>query len=145
MRILLSLPLLLASTAAFGQPMAAADLHWGPAPPGLPKGAEMAVLAGDPTKPGMFVVRLRMPAGYRVPAHHHPTDELVTLLSGECGFGMGDKLDPAKGTMVRAGDFVRAVAGMNHFVWATSPSVVQISAQGPFAITYVNPADDPRR
>jgi quercetin dioxygenase-like cupin family protein len=105
----------------------------------------MAVLHGDPNKAGEFVIRLRMPAAYRIPAHHHPTDEAVTVISGELGLGMGDKLDMAKSAHLRAGGFALAPAHMNHYAWSRTGAVIQVSAQGPFAMTYVNPADDPTR
>jgi quercetin dioxygenase-like cupin family protein len=119
------------------------DLKWGPAPAVFPPGAKMAVLSGDPSKSGTFVIRLKMPAGYEIPAHHHPTDEYVTVISGEFHLGMGDKLDKSKSATLQAGGFAEAPSGMNHFAWAAKASVVQVSAEGPFAMTYVNPADDP--
>src|SRR5262245_59246865 len=72
-------------------------VKWGPVPPSLPKGAMIAVLSGDPFKDGPYVVRLKMPANYQVPAHHHPTTENVTVLCGSFHAGMGDKLDMDKG------------------------------------------------
>ena len=120
------------------------DLKWGPAPTAFPAGAQMAVLSGDPGKPGVFVIRLKMPAGYKIPAHHHPTDEYVTVVSGDFSLGMGDKLDPAKSAKLTPGGFAKAGAKMNHFAYSTGGAVVQVSAEGPFAMTYVNPADDPR-
>jgi uncharacterized RmlC-like cupin family protein len=120
-----------------------ADLKWGPAPAVFPKGAQMAVLSGDPGKAGVFVIRLTMPAGYKIGAHHHPTDEYVTVISGDFSLGMGDKLDAAKSAHLTAGGFAEAPANMNHFAWTTNGAVVQVSAEGPFAMTYVNPADDP--
>jgi quercetin dioxygenase-like cupin family protein len=119
------------------------DLKWGPAPAVFPAGARMAVLSGDPSRSGVFVIRLKMPAGYQIPAHHHPTDEYVTVVSGEFHLGMGDKLDKSKSATLHAGGFAEAPAGMNHFAWASKSSVVQVSAEGPFVMTYVNPADDP--
>ena len=133
-----------ASGAAMSQ-VNSSDLKWGPAPAVFPKGAEMAVLAGDPTKAGEFVIRLRVPAGYKVAAHHHPTDEYVTVISGDFSLGMGDKLDPAKGAALSPGGFAMAPANMNHFAWTQGGAVVQVSAQGPFALVYVNPADDPTK
>jgi len=125
-------------------PVNASQLKWGPAPDFFPKGAEFAVLSGDPSKDGLYVVRLRMPAGYKIPAHNHPTTEMVTVISGKLGLGMGDKLDEKKGMLLTAGAYAEAPAKMNHFAWAAAPSVVQVHGQGPFAITYVNPNDDPR-
>jgi hypothetical protein len=121
------------------------DVKWGDAPPALPLGAKLAVLQGDPSKPGPFTIRLRMPAGYRIPAHWHPTDENVTVISGIFHMGMGDKLDTAQGHRLPAGGFVTMPAQTRHFAWATRDTVVQVHAIGPFEITYVNPADDPRK
>lgn len=120
-------------------------MKWGPAPAFLPKGAQAAIIAGDPAKEGPYVVRLKMPADYRIAAHNHPTAENVTVLSGNFHLGMGDKLDPAKGQELTAGGFAEAPAKMNHFAWTTSDTVVQVHGVGPFAITYVDPADDPSK
>ena len=124
-------------------PVNAPQLQWAAAP-ALPEGAQIAVLSGDPSKDGLYVVRVMMPAGYKVPAHNHPTTEMLTVISGDFHLGMGDKLDEEKGTLLTAGGFAEAPAKMNHFACATTPTVVQIHGQGPFAITYVNPSDDPR-
>lgn len=145
----LAIGLLLIAVPALAQPMAApvnsSDVKWGPAPPVLPKGAEMAVISGDPTKPGLYVLRLKFPAQYKLPAHNHPTTEYVTVLSGKFHIGMGDKLDMKHSVMLRGGGFAEAPAGMNHYAWAATPVVVQVHGQGPFAITYVNPADNPNK
>jgi anti-sigma factor ChrR (cupin superfamily) len=139
--------LLLSASASFADdmkmPMNAKDLAWGPAPAVLPKGAEATVISGDPSKDGPYVLRLKMPEGYKVPAHNHPTAEYVTVLSGNFHLGMGDKLDETKGMELTAGGYGEAPAKMNHYAWTSSPVVVQVHGQGPFAISYVNPADDP--
>jgi anti-sigma factor ChrR (cupin superfamily) len=145
---LLPLALLLASASAsfaddMKMPVNANDLKWGPAPAVLPKGAEATVISGDPSSDGPYVLRLKMPEGYKVPAHNHPTAEYVTVLSGNFHLGMGDKLDETKGIELTAGGYSEAPAKMNHYAWASSPVVIQVHGQGPFAITYVNPADDP--
>ena len=119
------------------------DLKWGPAPAVFPAGARMAVLSVDPNSTGTFVIRLKMPAGYKIPAHNHPTDEYATVITGDFALGMGDKLDAAKSAHLAVGGFAEAPAHMNHFAWTKGGAVVQISADGPFAMTYVNPADDP--
>src|SRR5262245_25776512 len=67
-----------------------AELTWGPGPPGLPPGSTLALVAGDPGKPGPFTVRAKMPAGYKVPPHWHPVYENITVLSGTVAFGSGD-------------------------------------------------------
>jgi anti-sigma factor ChrR (cupin superfamily) len=127
------------------RPINSDDLKWGPAPPVLPKGAEITVLSGDPSKDGPYVLRLKMPSGYKVPAHNHPTTENVTVISGNFHIGMGDKFDEKKGIELTAGGYGEAPAKMNHYAWASTPSVVQVHGQGPFAITYVNPTDDPSK
>jgi len=126
-------------------PVNAGDLHWGPAPAVFPKGAEMAVLSGDPSKHDIYVVRLKMPANYTIAAHWHPTSEYVTVISGSFHIGMGDKLDEKNGIELGAGGFGVAPAHMNHYAWTTEDSIVQVHGQGPFALTYVNPADDPSK
>ena len=126
-------------------PMNAGDLNWGPAPNVLPRGAQIAVVSGDPSKDALYVVRLKLPANYELPAHNHPTSEYVTVISGDFHIGMGDKLDRQKGLALQAGGFAEASAKMNHYAWTSSETVVQIHGQGPFAITYVNPADDPSK
>jgi len=120
-------------------------LSWGPAPPSVPKGAQVAVLSGDPGKSGLYALRLKVPAGYKVPAHTHPTDENITVLSGSIHVGMGDKLDQKKGQAVKAGGFFNMPQGMHHYAWFTEATVIQVHGQGPFAIDYINPADDPRK
>jgi quercetin dioxygenase-like cupin family protein len=121
------------------------QLKWSPAPPAFPKGAQIAVISGDPSKEGPYVVRLKAPAGYKVPAHTHPNDENITVISGSFHVGMGEKLDEKKGTAVKAGGFTRAPKGMQHYAWFTEESVIQNHGVGPSGITYVNPADDPRK
>ena len=137
-------------TTAFAQhaqvkAISAETINWAPAPPLLPKGAQFAVLSGDPTKPGPFVVRLKVPAGYKIPAHSHPSFEAVTIISGEFNLGTGDKLDESKAEKLAPGGFIFLHENMNHFAFATSESIVQINSVGPFDIKYVNPADDPRK
>jgi anti-sigma factor ChrR (cupin superfamily) len=126
-------------------PVNAADLKWGPAPAVLQKGAEVAILSGDPSKEGPYVLRLKMPKGYKIEAHNHPTTESVTVISGNFHIRMGDKLDEKKGMELTAGAYGEAPAKMNHFAWASSDTVVQVHGQGPFSLTYVNPADDPSK
>jgi quercetin dioxygenase-like cupin family protein len=143
---ILAAMLLTGAAASAGEtPANATDLKWGPAPTVFPPGALIAVVSGDPFKDGLYVVRLKMPAQYRIPAHNHPTTEYVTVISGNFHLGMGDKLDVNRGVELRAGGFGEAPSNMNHFAWTTSDTIVQVHGQGPFAITYVNPADDPSK
>lgn len=121
------------------------QLKWGPAPPALPPGAEAAVIAGDPGKPGLFTIRAKFPDGYTVPPHSHPTDEYVTVLSGTLTAGLGDKLDVGAMHTLPAGGFAKMPRRTNHYVRAKGETVLQIQAMGPFELTYVNPGDDPRK
>jgi len=139
--------LLLVSFVAFvaASPAQAKGLKWMDGPPGLPAGAKFAVVSGDPGKAGMFTIRTRLPANYTVPPHHHPTDEVVRVMgAGTLSYGMGDKLDKANAGSLAKGYHVTMQANMNHWVTTTDPVEIQVSGMGPFAITYVNPADDPR-
>jgi quercetin dioxygenase-like cupin family protein len=120
------------------------ELKWGGAPAVLPPGAKVAVLEGDPGKPGPFVMRVRLPDGYRIPPHTHPQPERITVISGTFHVGMGDKFDAAKGKAMPAGTFGTWPAGMKHYVWAKGETVIQLHGTGPWTLTYVNPQDDPR-
>ncbi len=114
------------------------DLKWAPAPPIVPPGAQIAVLAGDPNKSGPYVLRLKMPANYAIQAHHHPTVENVTVISGRFHAGMGDKLDQSQGLAFEPGGFASMPAGMNHYAWTTGETVIQVDGDGPFTVIYVD-------
>jgi quercetin dioxygenase-like cupin family protein len=140
--LLFSSPLM--SSAAQSQ-VNPGNLKWGPAPPGLPRGAQAAVLAGNPERPGLFTLRLKFPAGYAVAPHTHPAAEHVTVISGQLALGMGPRVQPRRMATLVTGGFANAPARMAHYASTRSGAIIQITSQGPFAITYVNPADDPRR
>lgn len=123
----------------------AADLTWGPAPPAFNAGAEMAVVDGDPSKPGPFVIRAKFPAGFKVMPHWHPTDESITVISGTLVAGMGEKWDDAAMKTFTAGAFARMPKKTPHYVQAKEATIVQVHGTGPFTLTYVNPNDDPRK
>jgi quercetin dioxygenase-like cupin family protein len=117
------------------------DVKFGPAPSVFPAGAEMAVLQGDPSAAGaLFTVRLRFPNGYILPAHWHPTDENVTVISGTFLVGIGDKFDrTALFPALHRGGFITAPANVHHFATVKGRTVVQVHAVGPFRLTYVEP------
>jgi hypothetical protein len=132
--------------AAAHPPMVnAADLKWGPAPTAFQPGAQVAVIDGDPTKAGPFVLRAKFPDGFKVMPHWHPTDESVTVLSGTLMAGMGEKWDDASMKAFTAGGFARLPKKSPHYVQAKGETLLQIQAMGPFVLTYVNPKDDPRQ
>jgi len=122
----------------------AAEIQWGAGPPSLAKGASMVVLEGDPAKEGMFTMRLRFPADFVVSPHYHSQVEHVTVISGTLHFGMGGKFDRAKTQPMSAGSFGFWPIGMKHFAYTEGETVLQLHGKGPWTITYVNPADDPR-
>lgn len=124
--------------------LAPADIKFGPAPPVFPAGMTFALLSGDPSQPGPFTVRSRMPAGYRIRPHWHPSAEHLTIVSGTIAFGMGDKFDAASMTSLPAGGYTVMPPEMRHYLEARTDAVLEVHAMGPFVITYVNPADDPR-
>ena len=121
----------------------AGAVKWGPPPAVFPAGAQFALIDGDPAAKGLVTVRLKMPAGYKIAPHWHPTDEHVTVLSGEFSIGMGDTLDTSKGVKLHAGGYGVAPANMHHYAWTNTGATVQVHMIAPFALTYVNPADDP--
>ena len=134
-----------AAIPAVAQTHSSAAVKWGPGPGFLPAGARIAVLSGDPSKSGVYTIRLRFPAGYRVPPHFHPTDEHVTVLSGTLLVGMGDSMNLRGAQRLMAGGFITAPANAHHFALTRGPAIIQIHGEGPFEIRYVNAADDPRR
>ena len=122
-----------------------ADIHWREGPASLPKGAKVAVLEGDPSKEGPFGLRIKLPDGFRVMPHTHPKDERVTVISGTLYLGDGDKRNVKAGKALPAGSYTRTAAGVKHFGWAKGEAVLQQHGEGPWAIEYVDPKDDPRK
>jgi quercetin dioxygenase-like cupin family protein len=132
---------------SMGVVQAPKDAKWGPAPPMLPAGAQIALVAGDPGKAAPYTVRLKFPAHYAIPAHSHPTDENVAVVSGSLTLGMGDKLDKAaKGNAtLSAGSYALAPSGMNHYAFTgAQETTILLYGVGPVEFKYVNPQDDPR-
>ena len=120
------------------------DLKWTDVP-SLPPGAKIAVIEGPMNEAVPFTVRIKFPANYKLPAHWHPAVERVTVLSGTFNMGVGDKLDAKKATALAPGSIAIMQPKTNHFAWTKDETVVQLNGVGPWGITYVNPADDPRK
>jgi quercetin dioxygenase-like cupin family protein len=120
------------------------DLTWADVP-SLPPGAKIAVIEGPPTEAVPFTFRLKLPANYKIPAHSHPAIEHVTVMSGTFNLGTGDKLDAGKTKPLSAGSVAIMQPNTNHFGWTKTETIVQVHGVGPWGITYVNPADDPRK
>ncbi len=119
-------------------------MKWGPAPAVLPPGAELAVLEGDPTVAGPYTMRLQMPDGYRLPPHFHPATEHVTVVKGTFKVDMGEKFAAASMTVLPTGTFAALDPGVRHFAEAKGVTVLQLHGDGPWGLTYVNQADNPR-
>ena len=121
-----------------------ANIKWGAGPAHFPAGMQVAVIEGDPSSNGPYVIRAKFPKKYKIMPHFHPTDEHITVLEGTFSVGMGDKFDEAKLTKLPVGGYADMKTGNHHFAYSKKGCVIQVHGVGPFAITYVNPADDPR-
>ena len=119
-------------------------IKWAPAPPSLPAGAEFVVISGDPAAEGPFVMRLRLPAKYKLPNHWHPAHEHVTVIEGAFWLGHGEKWDEKTMTELPPGSFAMMPPKHGHYAMTKKKTIIQVHAWGPWAITYFNPADDPR-
>lgn len=141
----LSVALLFAAQPMHAQNAFAPDqVKFGPAPPFLPPGAQLAVLEGDPMgSSGNFTIRLKMPDGYKVAPHTHPNRENVTVLSGTLKVGMGDQFDGAKMMSFAAGSFAYLDPSMHHYAMASGETIIQIHGMSPVKFNYINPSDDP--
>ena len=121
------------------------EIKWMDGPPSLPAGAKFAVLEGDPSKEGFFVMRAVLPANYQIPPHWHPGIERITVLSGTMYMGTGEQFDESAGQALPAGTYAAMPAGMRHFAYTKGEATIQLGTNGPWAINYLNPADDPRQ
>ena len=120
------------------------EVQWGDAPPMLPPGAKIAVLSGNPGADGLYTVRLKFPANYKIPAHSHPKDEHVTVLKGTVFMGMANKLDAKGGKALPVGSFAITPASVNHYAYTEDEAIILLHGIGPVDFKYVDPSDDPR-
>ena len=120
-----------------------AEMKWADVP-SLPAGAKIAVLEGPLNEAKPFTMRLKLPANYRIPAHYHSAIEHVTVISGTFHMGIGDKLDPTKTSPLGAGSLAIMQPATRHYAWTKEETEIQVHGVGPWTITYVDPADDPR-
>lgn len=123
----------------------ATEITWVDAPPVLPPGAKVAVIEGNPAETGLFTMRIKLPAGYKIAPHWHPADEHITVLSGNFRMGLGEQFDPKALKDLPAGSFAVMSRGTRHFAQAKGATILQLHAMGPWGLNYVNPADDPRQ
>jgi len=120
------------------------DLQWKDAA-GLPPGTKVAVIEGPMNEAVPFTVRIKFPAGAKVPPHSHPAIEHVTVISGVFNAGLGDKLDELRATPLPAGSVAIMQPNIRHFGVFNEETILQVHGVGPWQINYVNPADDPRK
>jgi quercetin dioxygenase-like cupin family protein len=121
----------------------AKDLKWSDTP-ALP-GAKLAVIEGPLNEAKPFTMRLKFPANYKIPPHFHSAIEHVTVISGEFGMGMGEKLDESKVTRLQPGDVAIMQPKTAHYGVISKPTELQVHGVGPWTVTFVNAADDPRK
>lgn len=120
------------------------EIKWVDGPPSLPPGAKVAVIEGDPKAAGLFTMRLKLPANYRIKPHWHPADEHITVIDGAFYMGRGEKYDEHTATKIPEGGFAVMLTGTRHYAFTRKASIIQLHGMGPWGITYVDAADDPR-
>ena len=120
------------------------EVEWKPFA-SFPPAARLAVLVGDPSQPGPYLIRVRLPAGTKMMPHKHAEDRIYTVISGVFYIGLGEKFDESKLTAHAPGTVVVLRSGQPHFHWAKSGEyITQVSAIGPLGLAYIDPANDPR-
>lgn len=120
------------------------DIKWVDAPPALPPGAQVAVIEGDPKVAGLFTMRIKLPANYKIMPHSHPANEHITVIEGSFYMGLGEKFDEKAAKQIPAGGFAMMNTGTRHYAFTEMESIIQLHGMGPWDIIYVNAADDPR-
>ena len=120
------------------------DVDWKPFP-AFPPSARLAIMVGQPTEPGPYVIRVKVPAGVKLMPHRHPEDRVYTVISGVFYIGVGERFDGEKLEAYPPGAVIVLPGGTPHFHWARSGEyVTQVTAIGPLGLQYLNPDDDPR-
>jgi quercetin dioxygenase-like cupin family protein len=120
------------------------DVDWKPFA-AFPPSARLAVIVGDPAKPGPYVIRVKVPGGVKLMSHRHPEDRVYTIISGVFYIGRGDRFDGDKVQAYPPGSVIVLPGDTSHFHWARSGEyIAQVTAIGPLGLEYVNVKDDPR-
>lgn len=123
----------------------AAEVPFKPGPASFEKGAEFAVLEGDPSKPGVFTMQIKLPDGFVINPHSHPNIERVTVLDGTFLLGSGTKVDKKTAEKMPEGTYTAMPRRMVHYAMAEGETIIQLTSVGPWEIDYVRPEDDPRK
>ena len=120
------------------------DIAWRPFP-AFPPSVRLAVLVGQPSEPGPYVIRVKVPSGVKLMPHKHPEVRVYTVISGVFYIGLGEKFDAESMKAYPPGCVLVLPGNTWHFHWAKSGEyVTQVSAIGPLGLEYLNPTDDPR-
>ncbi|MGH7663132.1 MAG: nuclear transport factor 2 family protein [Gemmatimonadaceae bacterium] len=123
--------------------LAPGEFQWRDGPASLP-GTRVAVLEGNPAEPGPFTMRISAPAEVTIPPHWHPGVEHITVVAGRFHLGMGETADWSKAKAIAPHGFAYMPPRMAHFARLDAGTTIQLHGTGPWSLTYVNPADDPR-
>jgi quercetin dioxygenase-like cupin family protein len=120
------------------------DIDWKPFP-AFPPSIRLAVVVGQPSEPGPYTIRVKVPHGERLMPHKHPEDRVYTVISGVFYIGLGDEFDANKLEAYPPGAVVILPGNTPHFHWAKSSEyVTQVTAMGPLGLEYLSAKDDPR-
>lgn len=120
------------------------DVNWKPFA-AFPAGARLAVVVGEPTEAGPYLIRVKVPEGVKLMPHRHPEDRIYTVISGVFYIGLGDEFDADKLEAYPPGAVIVLPGGTSHFHWAKSGEyVTQVTATGPLGLEYLSAKDDPR-
>lgn len=120
------------------------DIDWKPFP-AFPSSVRLAVVVGQPSEPGPYTIRVKVPRGEKLMPHKHPEDRVYTVISGIFYIGLGDAFDASKLQPYPPGAVVILPGSTPHFHWAKSSEyVTQVTAMGPLGLEYLNAKDDPR-
>jgi len=111
----------------------------------FPSSVRLAVIVGQPSEPGPYLIRVKVPGGVKVMPHRHSEDRIYTVISGVFYIGAGEEFDPDRLEAYPPGAVIVLPGNTSHFHWAKSGEYIsQVTAIGPLGFEYVNPKDDPR-
>ncbi len=121
------------------------DINWQPFP-AFPQGVLLAVLVGNPSSPGPYMIRVKAPSDAKLMPHKHPEDRIYTVMSGIFYIGLGEKFDSDKLQPYPPGSIIILPGDTPHFHWAKSGEyITQVTAIGPLGLEYIDSNDDPRK
>lgn len=111
-------------------------IDWG-TPKALLPGANDYVLQGNPSEPGVYTVRLKLPPNYKIPPYTQTTITYITVLSGDYHIGEGNIFDANKGRELPPGSFITVPANTPVYAWTTTETIIQIHGLGPWGVKYL--------